>query len=231
MTKMKNDYAIRVEVIDDEMKASRDSNIRLQTRISELTNEKNQLQQRSGVPTNSSINLGSSAAGGYTYLNGTGQPLGNQHRPAAPPGSPPAPPVQPNPFVGYGGNPLALPPQPPRPARSVSENLTATGAKLKDIDIFRGDPGGDASEYKYWRRSAQNFLDKTNVYTTVKDQMDYIVDHLRGPAAQQVEYRASANCRTRFVNVQEIFENLDRTFDTADPLSDATASLYDGTLK
>ncbi|KAG9383852.1 hypothetical protein A1F94_005763 [Pyrenophora tritici-repentis] len=50
-----------------------------------------------------------------------------------------------NPFIGTGTHDLMLPPygtssEKPTLARSaVSDNLTATGAKLKDIDIFRGD--------------------------------------------------------------------------------------------
>ncbi|KAG9386157.1 hypothetical protein A1F94_002907 [Pyrenophora tritici-repentis] len=115
----------------------------------------------------------------------------------------------------------------PTLARSaVSDNLTATGAKLKDIDIFRGD-STDKEDYKYWRRSARNFLNKTTIHTTVQDQLDYLIDHLRGPAAAQVEYRAAPGARNAYVTAEEVLTELDRIFDTVDKVTEASAALHD----
>ncbi|KAI1556942.1 hypothetical protein PtrEW4_012121, partial [Pyrenophora tritici-repentis] len=149
MITTKNSYASRLAVLEDELAASRESNVKLYSQISDLYNERSVLQQHAGVPTN-----------GNLY----------DTRPAQFQSSPP--PMTANPFIGTGTHDLMLPPpmahhQKNRPlARSaVSDNLTATGAKLKDIDIFRGD-STDKEDYKYWRRSARNFLNKTTIHTT-----------------------------------------------------------------
>jgi transcription elongation factor Elf1 len=130
-------------------------------------------------------------------------------------------------FVGFGGP--VLPPARPTATRSipsaVGENLNATGSKLKDIDKFRGDET-DRKDYKFWRRAAKNFLAKTNIHTTVQDQLDYVIDHLRGPAAEKVEYRSRDTARNRYVTVAEVFSDLDRVYDTGDSLNDANALLY-----
>jgi hypothetical protein len=172
-----------------------------------------------------------------------------QPPPPPPPGSPELPNYY-NPYLPTGSVPLHSSPPPLHqspvpppaqptvltsgaagPARSmVSANLTHTGSKLPNIDVFRGDES-DKKDYKFWRRSAQNFLSKTNVYTTVQDQMDYVIDHLRGPAGQRVEYRSTKGARNPYTTVEDIFEELNRVYDTLDPTSEASARLHDGTLK
>ncbi|KAG9377129.1 hypothetical protein A1F94_012729 [Pyrenophora tritici-repentis] len=210
MITTKNSYASRLAVLEDELAASRESNVKLYSQISDLYNERSVLQQHAGVPTN-----------GNLY----------DTRPAQFQSSPP--PMTANPFIGTGTHDLMLPPpmahhQKNRPlARSaVSDNLTATGAKLKDIDIFRGD-STDKEDYKYWRRSARNFLNKTTIHTTVQDQLDYLIDHLRGPAAAQVEYRAAPGARNAYVTAEEVLTELDRIFDTVDKVTEASAALHD----
>ncbi|KAG9389216.1 hypothetical protein A1F94_002109 [Pyrenophora tritici-repentis] len=209
MITTKNSYASRLAVLEDELAASRESNVKLYSQISDLYNERSVLQQHAGVPTN-----------GNLY----------DTRPAQFQSSPP--PMTANPFIGTGTHDLMLPPpmahhQKNRPlARSaVSDNLTATGAKLKDIDIFRGD-STDKEDYK-WRRSARNFLNKTTIHTTVQDQLDYLIDHLRGPAAAQVEYRAAPGARNAYVTAEEVLTELDRIFDTVDKVTEASAALHD----
>lgn len=108
---------------------------------------------------------------------------------------------------------------------SVVENLTATHTKLKDIDNFHGDDS-DRKDYKFWKRTAKNFLRKTNIYTTVGDKLDYIIDNLRGPAGEKVEYRSQPGSRNAYVSADDVFADLDRIYDTADAFGDATARLY-----
>ncbi|KAF7567013.1 KfrA-N domain containing protein [Pyrenophora tritici-repentis] len=158
MITTKNSYASRLAVLEDELAASRESNVKLYSQISDLYNER------------------------------------SKNRPLA--------------------------------RSAVSDNLTATGAKLKDIDIFRGD-STDKEDYKYWRRSARNFLNKTTIHTTVQDQLDYLIDHLRGPAAAQVEYRAAPGARNAYVTAEEVLTELDRIFDTVDKVTEASAALHD----
>ncbi|KAG9388586.1 hypothetical protein A1F94_001478 [Pyrenophora tritici-repentis] len=185
MITTKNSYASRLAVLEDELAASRESNVKLYSQISDLYNERI-------VP----------------------------------------PPMTANPFIGTGTHDLMLPPygtsseNRPLARSAVSDNLTATGAKLKDIDIFRGD-STDKEDYKYWRRSARNFLNKTTIHTTVQDQLDYLIDHLRGPAAAQVEYRAAPGARNAYVTAEEVLTELDRIFDTVDKVTEASAALHD----
>ncbi|KAG9379206.1 hypothetical protein A1F94_009562 [Pyrenophora tritici-repentis] len=87
MITAKNSYASRLAVLEDELAASRESNVKLYSQISDLYNERSVLQQHAGVPTN-----------GNLY----------DTRPAQFQSSPP--PMTANPFIGTGTHDLMLPP-------------------------------------------------------------------------------------------------------------------------
>ncbi|KAI1558942.1 hypothetical protein PtrEW4_011972, partial [Pyrenophora tritici-repentis] len=57
--------------------------------------------------------------------------------------------------------------------------------------------------------------------------LDYLIDHLRGPAAAQVEYRAAPGARNAYVTAEEVLTELDRIFDTVDKVTEASAALHD----
>jgi hypothetical protein len=235
MTKVKNDYTAKVAVYDDKIAASRASNIKLASQLGDLTNKHNQLLQRNHLAMN-----GNSFEPAYQQQQH--QQFVHPYNARPPTTNSSSPPLTLNPFIAVG-NPLALPPslrdqqqqqllqlqhqEQPQVARSaVSENLTATNSKMKDIEVFKVDEK-DKADYKYWRHSARNFLQKTNIYTTVQDQIDYIIDHLRGPAAQRTEYRAQAGRNNSYITIEDIFTDLNRMYDTIDPTSEATAALWD----
>ncbi|KAG9385838.1 hypothetical protein A1F94_002588 [Pyrenophora tritici-repentis] len=209
MITTKNSYASRLAVLEDELAASRESNVKLYSQISDLYNERSVLQQHAGVPTNGNL-YDTRPAQFQSSSSNDCEPVHWHWHSRLDAASP------------YGTSS-----EKPTLARSaVSDNLTATGAKLKDIDIFRGD-STDKEDYKYWRRSARNFLNKTTIHTTVQDQLDYLIDHLRGPAAAQVEYRAAPGARNAYVTAEEVLTELDRIFDTVDKVTEASAALHD----
>ncbi|KAG9380535.1 hypothetical protein A1F94_009430 [Pyrenophora tritici-repentis] len=189
MITTKNSYASRLAVLEDELAASRESNVKLYSQISDLYNERSVLQQHAGVPTN-----------GNLY----------DTRPAQFQSSPP--PMTANPFIGTGTHDLMLPPPMAHHQKTDPSSVCYST---------------DKEDYKYWRRSARNFLNKTTIHTTVQDQLDYLIDHLRGPAAAQVEYRAAPGARNAYVTAEEVLTELDRIFDTVDKVTEASAALHD----